>query len=96
MTKANNLKTNINISKFLDERGRINQLPKKKTTRLEILTYLTQKFDLNKDYTEKEVNEMCQVWHTFDDYFILRRELIDYGLLKRTVNGSRYWKPDHN
>ncbi len=65
----------------------------KKTYRIEVLSYLAEKFEVNRDYTEKEVNCICDEWHTFSDYFILRRELVDNGLLCREPSGSRYWKP---
>jgi len=81
------------ISRFLDESGKIKQLPEKKTYRIEVLSYLAEKFEVNRDYTEKEVNCICDEWHTFSDYFILRRELVDNGLLCREPSGSRYWKP---
>jgi len=80
------------IDKFLDTEGRIKQLPSKGMTKQELLTYLASKFDFDIDYTEKKVNEIIKTWHTFDDYFLLRRELIDYRFLCRTIDGSRYWK----
>lgn len=83
----------INITRFLDDSGKITQLAEKKKVRVAILTYLAEKFEANQNYTEKEVNTICDEWHTFGDYFILRRELIDNGLLCREPNGSRYWKP---
>ncbi|MDF2513372.1 MAG: hypothetical protein K0S04_3238 [Herbinix sp.] len=83
----------IDIRRFLDDTGKITQLPQKKLFRVAALSYLAEKFEANRDYTEKEVNAICEEWHTFKDYFILRRELIDHGLLCRELNGSRYWKP---
>lgn len=82
----------IDIERFLDDSGKITQLSQKKKVRVEILRYLAEKFETNHNYTEKEVNAICEEWHTFKDYFILRRELIDNGLLCREPNGSRYWK----
>jgi len=82
------------IRGFLDEEGRISQLPSKQTKRLAVLAYLADKFAYNRDYTEKEVNGIIDQWHTFGDYFILRRELIDQGLLCRTKDGSRYWRQE--
>lgn len=38
------------------------------------------------------MNALIGEWHTFGDYFILRRELIDAELLKRLPNGSKYWR----
>ena len=87
------LEQRININRFLDESGRIVQLPQKKTYRVATLSYLAEKFEANHKYTEKEVNSICDEWHTFGDFFILRRELVDLGLLCREPNGSSYWKP---
>ncbi len=84
----------IDISSFLDAEGKITQLSQKNKKRLATLSYLAERFEDGRDYTEKEVNTICETWHTFGDYFILRRELVDYGLLQREVDGSRYWKPE--
>lgn len=86
----------INITRFLDSYGKITQLSQKNKLRVATLRYLVEKFESNRDYTEKEVNEICSEWHTFGDYFLLRRELIDNGLLCRELNCSRYWKPKND
>lgn len=83
-----------NIDTFLDAKGRIVKLPSKRETRKEVLEYLATKFSPGRDYTEKEVNAIIDDWHTFGDYFLLRRELIESKLLCRTGNGSRYWKEE--
>ena len=82
------------IDKFLDTKGRIIQLASKGIIKQEVLKYLASKFKVDTDYTEKEVNEIIKSWHTFDDYFLLRRELIDYQFICRTIDGSRYWKKE--
>ncbi len=82
------------IDTFLDAKGRIVKLPSKREARKEVLGYLAGKFSPGRDYTEKEVNAVIDEWHTFGDYFLLRRELIEKGLLCRTANGSRYWKDE--
>lgn len=82
----------INIRPFLDEEGLIKAMPAKRATRHALLGYLAEKFDEGRDYTEKEVNALCDAWHTFNDYFLLRRELVEEGYLARTPNGARYWK----
>jgi len=88
----------ININRFLDDSGKIVQLAQKQKTRYVLLQYISEKFESNRDYTEKEVNDLCCQWIDFGDYFLLRRELIDHGLLCRERDGSRYWKPQssHN
>lgn len=79
------------IDPFLDEKGRVELLPGKSKTRLEIYRYLSGKFEMDKNYTEKEVNEIITQWNTIGDYFILRRGLVDHGFLGRTPNGASYW-----
>ena len=83
-----------NIAVFLDKNGRIEQIPVPNRTKVPLLRYLAEKFEPGRDYTEKEINQLIADWHTFNDYFILRRLLVDYGLLCRVPDGSRYWKPE--
>ena len=80
------------IEKYLDGHGRIKQWPSKLNMKTKVLAYLSTKFEDEVQYTETEVNEILKKWHTFNDYFILRRGLIDAGWLKRHLDGSRYWK----
>lgn len=80
------------IRPFLDEEGKIKEWPMKKAKQRAILAYLAQDFEEGCDYTEKEVNEKIGDKHTFGDFYLLRRELIDAGMMSRTNNGSRYWK----
>lgn len=82
---------NRNIAVFLDDAGKIAQLPVPNRTRMPVLAYLAGKFEAGRIYTEKEVNDIINAWHTFGDYFILRRLLIDYKFLERTPNGAEYW-----
>lgn len=83
--------TNEIMLRFLEEE-KIRQLPVKAARKLLVLKYLASKFEIGKEYTEGQVNTIIDDWHTFGDYFILRRELIDSGLLKRLPNGSKYWR----
>jgi len=80
------------ITQFLDEQGRIARLPAKRRTREAVLAHLASQFESGRVYTEKEVNAICDQWHTFHDYFLLRRELVDQGFLQRRTDGSAYWR----
>lgn len=80
------------IKQFLDSSGKIAQLPQKQKIRYALLEYLSEKFELDRTYSEQEINIICDKWHTFNDYFLLRRELIDNCLLCRERDGSRYWR----
>jgi hypothetical protein len=64
------------ISVFLDKDGKIERIPVPNRTKIPLLAYLAGKFEENRDYTEKEVNKIISDWHTFNDYFILRRLLV--------------------
>ena len=82
----------VKIDQFLDEAGRVTQWPSKHKYKLAVLEYISGKFDSNCTYTEHQVNEICQQWHTFNDFFLVRRELVGNGYMGRERNGSRYWK----
>ncbi len=81
----------VSIDVFLDGEGRLKQIPVPNRTRLPVLAYLAGKFEAGRFYSEKEVNEIISRWHTFSDFFILRRLLIDDKFLGRTPSGSQYW-----
>lgn len=81
------------IKQFLDDSGKITQLSQKEKTKVKTLRYLAEKFQQDRSYTEKEVNDLCEQWNTFGDFFLLRRELVDHGFLCREADGSAYWRP---
>ncbi len=80
------------IENFLDDSGRLKQLPAKYSKKLLAYGYLATKFENDVQYTEQEVNAIIGTWHTFSDHSSLRRGLIDSGYLIRTQDGNQYWK----
>lgn len=80
------------LARFLDGEGRLKQLPAKQSVRALAHDYLAGKFECGRDYSETDVNGILSSWHTFGDYFTLRRGLVESGWLLRLPNGSRYWK----
>lgn len=89
--KMSKTKKEVNMSAFLDKDGKIKQWPASSRAKTAVVGYLAGKFEKGRSYNEKEVNEIIKAWHTFGDYFILRRSLIDYKFLERTPNGAEYW-----
>jgi len=79
------------IASFLDDEGRLTQYPARVKRQIFTLYYLASKFEPGKRYTEKEVNQILQEWHTFDDWATLRRDLCDRCFLDRKADGSEYW-----
>jgi hypothetical protein len=70
--------------------GTIKQIPSQPAKLKVILNYLITQFELNKNYTEKEVNSILRGFN--EDTAGLRRELVDAGMLDRESDGSRYWR----
>lgn len=78
------------IENFLDDNGKVTQWPKKHANKQLVISYLAAKFEFEKTYHENEVNEILKLWHTFFDWPLLRRSLIDYGFMERDIEGKKY------
>jgi predicted transcriptional regulator len=70
------------------ENQRIKEIPASRKKRLVVLKWLISKFELGINYSEREVNEIINLYHP--DYATLRRELISFKLMQRD-NGI-YWR----
>jgi hypothetical protein len=81
------------VLRFLDDSGKVFAWPKKHADKQLVLEYMVGKFEHEKPYTEKEVNEIVNQWHTFQDWPLLRRGMIDAGLLTRDIEGHEYLRP---
>ena len=80
----------IILKNFLDENLRLRAFPAKRKMKIYALLYLAQKFEAGKTYSEKEVNEILLLWHTFSDPATLRREMYDYRFFDRSRDGREY------
>jgi hypothetical protein len=69
--------------------GPLASYPLKEKKRIVILRQLAKLFDVDKQYSEKEVNAILQPF--FEDHVMLRRHLIEYGFMERTPDGTSYW-----
>ena len=79
---------------YIDEDGLISRLPgRKQKKKLDLLiTFLASKFQLDTIYTEVQVNDILNQYHSFQDPATLRRLLIGTSNLGRSVDGREYWK----
>ncbi len=68
---------------------RIKVFPAKEKRKYILLGMICLLFDKEKKYNEAEVNDILR--EVYDDYVTLRRYLIIYGFLDRTLDGSSYW-----
>ena len=65
------------------------RFPRKEKKKVVVLTKIAEEFELGKQYTEKEVNEIIKPFYF--DFVTLRRYLIEYGFMEREKDGSAYW-----
>jgi DNA-binding CsgD family transcriptional regulator len=70
--------------------GELLELPRKEKRKIIVLRQIMARFQADKRYSEKEVNEILRSALT-DDYVTLRRYLIEYGFMDRKDDGSEYW-----
>ena len=71
------------LKSFLDGE-RIIEIPASRKKRLVLLKWLVQKFEIDRDYPELELNAILKTYH--EDSATLRREFIGYNLMTR-LNG---------
>jgi hypothetical protein len=69
---------------------KLTHLPSKQKKLLIILSWLASLFEKDRLYTELEVNEILKEVYK-EDFVSLRRDLIDFGLLRRERGGGKYW-----
>jgi hypothetical protein len=70
--------------------GQITILPAKQRKLLVILRWVATHFEADRLYTEAEVNTLLKAVHAHD-FVTLRRELINFGYLRRERGGGKYW-----
>tara|TARA_B100000965_G_scaffold233207_1_gene195274 strand:- start:53 stop:304 length:252 start_codon:yes stop_codon:yes gene_type:complete len=82
------------MNSLINEFDEIVRWPKKPSDKEIVINWLSNKFYFDKKYSEKEINEILDCHHSFNDIPLLRRELISRKYLNRTDDGSTYWKID--
>jgi hypothetical protein len=75
---------------FVDDEGRLIQWPARQKIQRQAIEYFASKFEPDREYHEREVNELLCQWHTFGDWALLRRLLFDWGYVDREPDGTRY------
>jgi len=72
-----------------DNKLLIKGFPAKEKRKIIIMQKLICDFEINRKYTEKEVNDILKQY--YDDYASVRRCMIQYGFLDRNGEGTSYW-----
>lgn len=74
--------------------GKMTKLPTKEKKWLVLLRWLAMRFEPGRRYTEKEVNAIMT--EVYDDYATLRRDMVEFGFMRRERGGGDYWlTPEH-
>lgn len=77
------------LETFLDGE-RLIRIPAKRKKRDVVLRWLQEEFEPGVEYPEAEVNRILRVHHP--DCATLRRELFEFGYLRRRGGGGAYWR----
>lgn len=75
---------------YFDLDGRLGRWPKKYSLRVLCLWGLWSRLPARTAMTELEIDERLILGHTFCDHTMLRRWLVDQGLVSRTPDGREY------
>lgn len=78
------------VWRCFDERGRLQRWPSKRSEQILVLWIVWSQLPKNQQFSELEVKSMLAGWHDLEDHALLRRDLVDLGLLQRTPNGAIY------
>jgi len=82
--------TNKVVKDYARKDGSLKTIPAQRKKLEAILRYVVKAFEVNKRYSEKQINEILSKYH--EDTASLRRELVGYGLMKREGGGGDYWR----
>lgn len=78
------------LDRFLTEQGRVDRYPSDTGTRIQLLEMLAARVLSDHERVE-EVEFTTRLSGLADDAVLLRRHLIDYGVVNRTADGAEYW-----
>lgn len=76
------------ILQIFTREGELLQMPARRNKQLVILRWVVERFEFGAQYPEKQVNEILKEVNA--DYSMLRRSLVDAGLMQR--ESGVYWR----
>lgn len=76
------------IKAYMDENGALKQFPAKEKKKIILLREIMRNFKPNQEYPENEINKVLE--RIYSDYASIRRALIEYGFLDRSIDCSVY------
>ena len=79
------------IKNYYNEEGLLKQYPGKRPLRELALKEIARHFELGKEYSEKEINQVILSHIAFGDIELVRREMFQYRIIGRLKDGSKNW-----
>ena len=67
----------------------LKEFPAKEKKKIIVLKRILEEFSVDKIYIEKDINQILK--NIFPDYATVRRYLIEYGFMERTLDCKEYW-----
>lgn len=83
------------LLRHFDDGGRLMRWPGKYSEQLPCLWTIWSRIPANHTMSEPDVNGYIRAGEALGDHVLLRRELISYGLLQRTMDGRVYQRVEH-
>ena len=68
----------------------LEHFPKKLKRKYIVCLWISDMFEKDKKYDEKAIDDILK--KVYSDYVTLRRYLVDFNLLDRTMDGRAYWR----
>lgn len=84
------------VARCFDATGRLQRWPSKRADQLLVLWVVWSYLPSDVQLSEPEVSSMLRDWHDYEDYALLRRELCDLDMMRRTPNGRIYRRVEHD
>jgi len=96
MSEVTDTRQLARVARCFDAKGRLQRWPSKRADRLLVLWVVWWQLPDDRQMSEAEVSAMLKGWHDYEDYALLRRELVDLDLMRRTPDGKVYRKIGKN
>lgn len=85
------IKIDLAEKRIINKDDKIIRWAKKQKDQNLILQYIKNKFTAGIFYSEPEINQTIKDSIAFDDYALIRRELIEKHFLDRSNDCKKYW-----
>lgn len=80
----------VKVARCFDASGSLQRWPSKLSEQRLGLWVLWSRIDGGATMTEKQINQVLNAHHHFGDHALLRRDMVELGLLTRTRDGREY------